>query len=75
MDKDILPPVIGVCAFQDGTYEVYKDSVRVAPSTTYIREDVIDYMAGLLSHCLKHELLTSETKELVKKTLDRYWEK
>ncbi len=72
---EALPPVIGICAFKDGTYEVYRDSVRTPPATTYVREDVIDYMAAQLSHCLKHEPISDDTKELIQKTLDKYWAK
>jgi hypothetical protein len=70
--EEVLPTAIGVCAFKDGTYEVYRDSVRVPPATTYIREDVIDYMADLMNHCLKYEPISEETKKLITGTLKHY---
>lgn len=76
-----MPKEIGVCKFNNGTYEVYPDLANVAPSTKYIRDDVIDALVKTLEfyaapenygHCSQNNAVCWECGELAKQTLFEY---
>jgi hypothetical protein len=51
-----MPYEIGVCKFNDGTYDVYPDLADIPPSTKYFeRDQLIEKVEGMMVEILERD--------------------